>query len=411
MAVSPRHAVCRRARFMRLEQLSIVPILAFAACGGSTPSETTGGAGGATTTSATTTSSATLTGGAGGMTTTTTTATDAGVDAPDPHGPWAFTTAMVDPLPAVWGAMVAQESPTVAYQVGGVAGKTGPVIGKVFRVEQGGAGVLVNEVASTLTPRYCGCAMVDTNRSEIVTLGGRNGSFVEKKTAELVNVTTGAVTALDPGEAANHPVGCHAVFLADRDEGYVFGGAGQSAGFGADIFRYNPMDHTFTKLTVTSAPPARYDGVMRYPVSGGAVWLTGGMGLQANKVTFYSDVWKLDPAAGTWTEVPTTGMAPPGRRLPWVAFSEDLGTIVYGFGSDSPMGTTLLGDLWKLDVASGTWSDVPRTMDVQPAARGFATWLPGPSGSAGIINGGLDAMGLAQPALVVQPPVTNVVWR
>ena len=387
---------------MRATLLPLSLLLLLAACGGSS-SQATGGAGGEAT--STTTTTATDTGGSGGGTTTTTTPT------PDPNGPWAFAPATVDNLPAVWGGMVAQESPTVAYLAGGVAGKTGPVTGKLFRVEQGATGVTATEVSSGLTPRYCGCAMVDASRGEVVVIGGRNGSFVEKATAEIVNVTTGAAAPLDSGGAADHPVGCHAVFLADRDEGYVFGGVGQAVGFGSDTWRYSPSDHSFTKLPSGAAPPARYDGVLRYPAPGGPMWLVGGMGVSGGKPVFYPDVWKLDPASGAWTEVPASGALPPGRRLPWVAFSADQGSLVMGFGSDSPMGSTLLGDLWRLDVAAGTWAEVPRTADPQPEARGFSNWLPGPEGSVGLLSGGIDEVGLAKEAWVIQSPVTTTVWR
>lgn len=363
-----------------------------AACDGGSPVEGTGGEGGGTTTET------------GGAATTTTTETV------DPLGPWVFEPVTIEGLAPVWGGIVAQESPQIAYLAGGVAGTTGPVTGDLVRVEQGKDGVTATTVSSQLAVRYCGCAMVDAKRQELVVVGGRGASFQELTTAEIVDLSTGAVTPLDAGEAAAHPVGCHAVFLPDRDEGYVFGGAGQGAGFSAGLWRYTPEDHLLTAVDGAAGPPARYDGALRYPAEGGPVWLVGGMGL-AGSLKFYSDVWKLDPATGVWTEVAVTGATPPGRRLPWVAFSGDGSQLVMGFGSDSAMGQTMLGDLWRLDLAAGTWSEVPRTGDVQPADRGFATWLPGPEGSAGLLHGGLEELGITQQAFVLRPPVTTGDWR
>lgn len=374
--------------------------LALTGCGESPPDDGTGGSGG---------------GGGGGSSTSTTSSDTASTSSSttetvDPLGPWAVEPVTVDGLAAVWGGMVAQESPQVAYLAGGVAGTSGPVTGNLVRVEQGAAGVTTTLVSSSLTKRYCGCALVDAKRKELVVIGGRGASFNETKTAELVNLETGAVTALDAGAAVDHPVGCHAVFLADRDEGFVFGGAGQAAGFSSSLFRYDPTSHTLTPVDVPAAPPARYDAAFRYPVDGGAVWLVGGMGISGG-VKFYSDVWKLDPTTTTWSEVAVSGAAPPGRRLPWVAFAGDLGALVMGFGSDSAMGATMLGDLSRLDLATGMWSEVQRTGDLDPGKRGFAQWLPGPEGSAGLLSGGLEDLGLSEQAFVLQPPVKDGDWR
>ncbi|MEZ4294353.1 MAG: kelch repeat-containing protein [Polyangiaceae bacterium] len=365
-------------------------------CGEPGPGEGTGGDGG---------------GGAGGGSTTSATDTESTTtETEDPLGPWAISATTVDGLPFVWGGMVAQESAKVAYLAGGVGGTNGPVTGKVVRLEQGSSGVTATEVTASLTARYCGCAMVDASRKELIVLGGRGAQFNETKTAELVHLDTGEVEAFDAGETVAHPVGCHAVFLADRDEGYVFGGAGQGAGFSASTYRYDPKDHTLTLLD-GSSPPARYDGALRYPEEGGAVWLAGGMGLSGSSPKFYSDVWKLDPATGTWSEIATSGAVPPGRRLPWIAFEGGGASMVMGFGSDSAMGATMLGDLWRLDPAAGTWSEVELSGEAMPGKVGFALWLPGPAGSAGLLSGGLGELGLSKQAFVLEAPGGNGGWR
>ena len=371
------------------------------ACGESDPDGTGGGGGGGGATTSATTTASTSTSSSSSTTTTETV---------DPLGPWTVETTTVDGLTPVWGGIVAQESPSVSYLVGGVSGTSGPVTGNLIKVERGPSGVTAKVVSTGLTKRYCGCALVDAGRKELVVLGGRGSAFTETKTAEIVNLETGVVATLEHSGAADHPVGCHAVFLPDRDEGYVFGGAAQAGGFTSEMWRYNPADHTFTLLDGPAGPPARYDGAFRYPVEGGPVWLVGGMGVSGG-VKFYSDVWKLDPASGTWSQVAVTGAEPPGRRLPWVTFPADMSAVVMGFGSDSPQGTSMVGDLWRLDLAAGTWSEVPRMGDLDPGKRGFALWLPGPEGSAGLLSGGMEDLGISEQAFVLQPPVTTGDWR
>ncbi len=334
----------------------------------------------------------------------------AGGEAGDPLGPWSARPIELAELTAVWGGLTAQESPTRAYLAGGLTRTGGTASTKVLRVEQVGSNVTVTTLSEGLADRYCGCAMVDPTRGELIVLGGRDGSFQETPTAELVALGSGAVSAIDPAGAADHPVGCHAVFLPERDEGYVFGGYAQSGGFSNKVHRYSPSDRSFTELSIAGAlPPARYDGAFRHPKPGGPVYLVGGMGL-AGGVKFYPDVWTFDPASESWAEIAVAGELPPGRRLPWVAFAGDDSALVMGFGSDSPQGQTLLGDLWRLDLASKTWSR-PGYTGAAPGLRGFAQWLPGPEGTAGLLSGGLGETGMVNEQLVLEPPTASGGWR
>jgi hypothetical protein len=335
-------------------------------------------------------------------------------DAGDPRAPWTVENATVAGLEPVWGGMVAAVSPTEAYLVGGMRGASGPVGTLVQHLKRENGALSVTTLTEEISPRYCGCAMVDPNRGELLILGGRNGSFREVLTGQTVNLMDGSVGPLATGDAGRHAVGCHAVFLADRDVGYVFGGFSEAGGdFGGRLFRYSPGDQSFTELPAVG-PVGRYDGALKYPVPGGKIWFTGGMSLSAlgNAPIFHSDVWTLDPQTETWTEVPITGdESPAGRRYPWVAIAPDQQALVLGFGSDSPRGSTLMGDLWLLDVAAGRWSSVARVNDTVLPERGFASWLPGPANAVGLLSGGMDIDGLATQPLVFRSPFATDAWR
>ncbi len=329
----------------------------------------------------------------------------------NPQGPWAAQAIELSSLTAVWGGLVAQESATRAYLAGGLASTGGGASKKVVRVEQSGSSVTITTVSEAIAERYCGCAMVDPKRGELIVLGGRDGSFMDTATAELIDLASGGVSVLDAGSAAAHPVGCHAVFLADRDEGYVFGGASQSAGFDNTLFRYSPGDRSFTKLEISGAlPPARYDGAFRYPAAGGPLYLVSGMGSGGSGPAFFGDVWTFDAASQQWSEIVPAGATPPGRRLPWVTFAGDASALVMGFGSDSPMGQSMLGDLWRFDLATKSWSE-PGFSGTAPPLRGFAQWLPGPEGTAGLLSGGLGEMGMVTQQQVLAPPTASGGWR
>lgn len=341
---------------------------------------------------------------------------DAGPQEPDAgnaQAPWQVESTTVPNLQAVWGGAVAPVSATESYLVGGVQGPLGPVATTVQHVQRVGDTVQVSVTTDALAPRFCGCAMVDPNAGELVVVGGRDASFQEDATGQVVNLQTGAVSPLDLGVAGTYLVGCHAAFLPDLNVGYVFGGVSEATGmFGSTLYRYVPADHSFVELPATG-PAGRYDGVMRYPQAGGKVWLVAGMGLNAlgNQPLFFSDVWQLDPLTETWSAVSATSAeVPPGRRFPWVAFAPQQQMLVMGLGSDSPRGSTLLADMWMFNAADGSWQAVAG-VETAPGARGFASWLPGPAQSVGLLSGGLDVDGLVSQAMVFRSPFASDQWR
>lgn len=117
--------------------------------------------------------------------------------------------------------------------------------------------------------------------------------------------------------------------------------------------------------------------------------MVGGMGLGDNGPIFFSDVWRFDADVEAWRELSATTDAPAGRRYPWAALHNEADTLVYGYGSDSARGESMLGDLWRFTLSTGEWQ--PIVVDGEaPSARGFSYRLPGPPGTAGSFVGGLD---------------------
>jgi hypothetical protein len=99
---------------------------------------------------------------------------------------------------------------------------------------------------------------------------------------------------------------------------------------------------------------------------GGRLRESGGFGSYVN----FNDVWALDLATDTWSEVATTGGPPPVRSSPAVQFDEARARIVVFGGNSSTSGLTLtgLGDTWTLDLATGAWTEIA---GVAPSPRLF----------------------------------------
>jgi hypothetical protein len=287
-----------------------------------------------------------------------------------------------------WGAPVAP---------GFVAGGVSPsmrVSDELFALsfhedEGGGAGLRGVPVASALSvPRFCACALFDPGRRELLVIGGRDDRFFDAQSAEIVHVDTGEKTPVDHGGAALFPVGCQAFFSSSSGKGYIFGGLASGTGFTDRTWRYDPETRAITALEVPG-PPARYDAGV-HELADGSALLVGGMGGGPFGVRFFSDVWRFDADSERWSEVPTISESvPPGRRYPFSAVSPDESLLLYGYGSDSPRGESVLGDLWSFDLDRGAWAP----LDVEgalPDARGFAYRWEGPVGSAGVLAFGSD---------------------
>lgn len=122
---------------------------------------------------------------------------------------------------------------------------------------------------------------------------------------------------------------------------------------------------------------------------------------------FASDVWRFDAAAEVWSEIPvTSSVVPAGRRFPWTAVAPDESILLYGYGSDSPMGDSVLRDLWAFELATGSWSRLAVDGE-RPVARAFTSNWAGPPGSVGVLAFGVDAnLTVFEDTFVVWPPDT-----
>jgi hypothetical protein len=317
----------------------------------------------------------------------------------------------------VWGGFVADVPGERTLLVGGVAGPSAPVLPGAEEVGVRGDGIVPASTIELDVARYCGCAFIDTARNELVVIGGRDGRFADIDSAAVIDLDDGTVTPLGAVLPSQHPVGCQAFYVPATDKGYVFSGLSSTQGnFGDTLARWDGETRTFTAVDVT-LPPARYDASI-HSLQDGRVLMLGGMGLSNLGALFHRDVWTFDGATETWTALAlstdASAQTPPGRRYAWSAVAPDDDTVLFGYGSDSPQGATMLGDLWRLSLSTGSWQPLDGELDgVAVPARGFASRLPGLPGTAGLLTGGMNADGdLVTDAFVLDVPADlDGEWR
>ncbi len=81
-----------------------------------------------------------------------------------------------------------------------------------------------------------------------------------------------------------------------------------------------------------------------------------GFGMYVN----YADVWALDLATDTWSEIATTGTGPSPRSSAIAAYDAARDRLLVFGGNTSTSGLTLTGagDFFALDLATGAWSTI-----------------------------------------------------
>lgn len=202
------------------------------------------------------------------------------------------------------------------------------------------------------------------------------------------------------------------VFNPDANQLLLFGGRAGGATLG-DTWIFDLASNAWRKAESEISPPARFGHAAAWDAKSGRMLLFGG---QSGSI-FYNDVWAFDPQAGVWEQLSTQGPAPSprygtsavldgrGRLLVSHGFTDrgrfddtralDLATLtwsdltpadvrpvrrclheaVYDPTSDSMLlfggcsSPCPLGDLWALDLATGTWREIAAQVDNKPAPR------------------------------------------
>jgi N-acetylneuraminic acid mutarotase len=161
----------------------------------------------------------------------------------------------------------------------------------------------------------------------------------------------------------------HDLVAADGGTLLLFGGQSGDDFFG-DVWRYDPRRNTWSQIEA-GGPAPRYGAGVAYDRAGRRLLVTHGFTNDGR----FDDTWGL--ADGAFAELsPATGTRPLRRCLFGAAFHGG-GLFVFGGQSDPE---PFRDDLWRFDVAAGTWAEIaprrrPSPRNVYGSARLGSTWL------------------------------------
>lgn len=232
-------------------------------------------------------------------------------------------------------------------------------------------------------PRYEHAMQYNPATNRLFVFGGRNDSQTFNDVWAL-NLDTLAWRQLAANaQVVAPPARFSAVMIVDEagENLYIATGHTQDGQNFNDVWKLNLASETWTDLTASAGPPpaARYGG----PGGnlGGNLVTTHGFGS-----TRYDDTWRFNLATEQWENI-TPGGALPLRRCLFAAAPAETNLVIHG-GCASGFGDCFLDDTWLLDTAANAWQQV--LSDVKPAGRQYHS-LAAAGANQVILFGGQDA--------------------
>jgi hypothetical protein len=251
-------------------------------------------------------------------------------------------------------------------------------------------------------PRFRHAMAFDTARGEVIVFGGDSGWQVldDIWTLQLSEVPAessddSSWTELPAVGTLSPPGGSGLLFHdSDRGELILLGGYGHDF---QDIWEFDLATSTWTQTTAVGPVPSaeRFNPGMVYDQEGRRLILYGGESASSD-VAFdaLTDTWVYEFATNKWSEIRTTGDGPAclDPSLVW----DPNGDRLFAFGghqmrldqlNDADYAETMLAETWALDLATATWTNLGPAGSV-PAARCSAGLVYDPTNELIILAGG-----------------------
>lgn len=156
-----------------------------------------------------------------------------------------------------------------------------------------------------------------------------------------------------PGPRYEHSLS----YNAATNQVYVFGGHDAEQLYN-DVWAFNLDDLTWRQLAGESevAPAPRYGSIMVVDDAGENLYVTVG---QDNDLTNYNDIWRLDLATGTWQNLsPTAGDRPSPRFGGSGGWWNGNILVTHGFGQ------ARYKDSWLFNLQTGQWDNITPEGDI-----------------------------------------------
>ncbi|MHA2143275.1 MAG: Kelch repeat-containing protein [Candidatus Thorarchaeota archaeon] len=207
----------------------------------------------------------------------------------------------------------------------------------------------------------------DSVRDEIVLFGGMAEGETQLNDTWTYDFNNDVWTEIFPANAPSKRRAHEMVYDTESDRVILFGG-GFDFGSGAvnDTWSYHPGLQTWTEMSPSIAPPARFAHKMAYDWESDKVILFGGFkggSLYSDPSNYIGNTWAYDFNSDTWENLTTTG-SPSARGVPSLSYDGESDRVVLFGGS---MSSNAYDDTWLFDYNTLTWQEMSPT--TSPSAR------------------------------------------
>jgi hypothetical protein len=234
-------------------------------------------------------------------------------------------------------------------------------------------------------PRARGMTVYDPDRDQMVIFGGRyraaaSGPYTVYDEVWALDLETYSWTRIEtqgPGPAArSNPAGAYNLVAGEM---IVFGGntSGNGLVFSPlnDVWALDLDNHTWRQIpSMGSKPEARLFHSATVDSEHNRLYIYGGGGANAWTGPFMGDLWVMNLETGTWENLHNGGPgAPMGRIWPtttWDKVGQQL--LLFGGHDDGMLGNT--NDTWSFDPASKTWTSITEAEEIYSPANGFCNF-------------------------------------
>jgi hypothetical protein len=185
----------------------------------------------------------------------------------------------------------------------------------------------------------------DSNASKVILFGGNTGSgFLNDTWTYTVGGSTWASLSPTLPPSARTQAG---MVYTTTGVSVLFGGLLTGNTTSSDTWQFSSVANQWSKLSPVGIPKPRYDQLMVYNSTVGAVFMFGGASAFSSP-TYYTDSWEFQ--AGNWSTV-NFGTPTPLPRVDGMMTYSVAGTQMVLFGGTSVEGGTVQGDTWSGAVA------------------------------------------------------------
>jgi hypothetical protein len=224
---------------------------------------------------------------------------------------------------------------------------------------------------------------LDAERGRMLMFGGRwregaSGNYTVLTDMWSFDLETNSWTEL-PSEDGPRPRVTHSMVISG-DQMLVYGGNSTPAATSyfpmADLWSYDLVDHTWTRLEEETPAGKRHFHASAISDDGGKMYVYGGGDENAYLGPFFGDLWAYRVETGTWSMLHDgDGEAPFGRIMPNMIFDGAENRLLLWSGhDDGNLGNS--NQVWAFDLNSNTWSPLTDGDAYANPAYGFCDFPP-----------------------------------